>query len=85
MKKVLICMLGIFVCFAVEAQQKSMPDAEDNFLSQMLASSVFSMDKEQKVSDLQWNPHASFKGVYLKHLITGKGKSALFLPIRPIK
>ena len=72
MEKVLICMLGFFVCFAVEAQQKRVSESEDVFLSRMLAGSVFTLDKEQKISDLPWNPHASFKGVYLKHLIIGK-------------
>jgi quercetin dioxygenase-like cupin family protein len=38
----------------------------------MLEGSVFLSDKEQKVSELSWNPHASFKGVSLKHLVTGK-------------
>ena len=72
MKKVLISLLSFFSCFAVMAQQKEMLELEDAFLSSMLTGIVFSSDKEQKISDLPWNPHASFKGVSLKHLIVGK-------------
>ena len=72
MKKVLIGLLGLFMCFVVMSQQKEMSEPEDIFLSKMLSGIVFSKDKEQKISDLPWNPHASFKGVYLKHLIVGK-------------
>jgi mannose-6-phosphate isomerase-like protein (cupin superfamily) len=68
MKKVITSLYGLFFCFAVMAQQQS----DDVFLSKILAGTVFSANNEQKVEDLPWNPHASFKGVYLKHLIIGK-------------
>jgi quercetin dioxygenase-like cupin family protein len=72
MKKVLIGLFGFFLCFTIGAQQKEMSESEDVFLSKMLAGTVYMVDKEQNISDLPWNPHASFKGVYLKHLIVGK-------------
>jgi quercetin dioxygenase-like cupin family protein len=68
MKKVLIVLLSVVFGFAVMAQ----PKAESAFLSKMLEGTVFLSNKEQKISELPWNPHASFKGVFLKHLITGK-------------
>ena len=72
MKTLLIGLFGIFMCFTVVAQQKERSESEDMFLSKMLAGSIFTKNKEQKISDLHWNPHASFKGVYLKHLVVGK-------------
>jgi quercetin dioxygenase-like cupin family protein len=33
---------------------------------------VFGLDKEIDASDLAWNEHPSFKGVYLKHLVKGE-------------
>ena len=66
MKKVWIALFSLVFGFAVMAQEKT------EFVSKMLEGTVFLLDKEQKVSELPWNPHASFKGVSLKHLITGK-------------
>jgi quercetin dioxygenase-like cupin family protein len=39
----------------------------DNFIN----GSVTFIDKSVSVSDLEWNSHPVFKGVYLKHLIRG--------------
>jgi quercetin dioxygenase-like cupin family protein len=72
MKRVLICLSGIFVCFACNVQQKETPVSEDVFLSKISTGTVFSINDEKAVSDLPWNPHATFKGVYLKHVIAGK-------------
>ena len=72
MKKVLICLSGMLFCFACAMQQKEKQKVEDLFLSKVLTGTVFSIDNEKIIDDLPWNPHASFKGVYLKHLITGK-------------
>ena len=72
MKKVLICFSGIFICFACTMRQKETSKSEDLFLSKVLSGTVFSISEEKTVGDLAWNPHASFKGVYLKHLIVGK-------------
>ena len=72
MEKVLICLSGIFPCFACAAQQKMTPETENMFLSKMLTGTVFSTNEAKAVADLPWNAHASFKGVFLKHLIVGK-------------
>jgi len=45
---------------------------ENIFLSNVLTGIVFSTNEEKVVGNLPWNPHASFKGVYLKHLVVGK-------------
>ena len=72
MKKVLVCLSGIFVCFACAAQQKKTPEIENMFLSKILTGTVFSTNEAKAVADLPWNAHASFKGVFLKHLIVSK-------------
>jgi len=72
MKKILICLSGIFACFACAAQQKKTPETENMFLSKMLTGTVFSTNEAKAVADLPWNAHANFKGVFLKHLIVGK-------------
>jgi quercetin dioxygenase-like cupin family protein len=46
--------------------------SENEFLSEILAGKVFFLDGEKSVNEFPWNPHASFKGVYLKHLIIGR-------------
>ena len=35
-------------------------------------------DKELKVKDLEWNPHPSFAGVFLKHLVKGDSSDGKF-------
>ena len=72
MKKVLICLSGILLCFACAAQRKKTPEIENMFLSKILTGTVFSTNEAKAVADLPWNAHASFKGVFLKHLIVGK-------------
>ena len=87
MKKVLIGIIGLVSCFLAMAQQKELSKLDDMILSKFLAGTVFSMNKEQKISDLTWNPHATFKGVSLKHLIVGKDTddklSCLIVKIEP--
>jgi quercetin dioxygenase-like cupin family protein len=36
------------------------------------------IDKELKVKDLEWNPHPSFAGVFLKHLVKGDSSDGKF-------
>jgi quercetin dioxygenase-like cupin family protein len=35
-------------------------------------------EKELKVKDLEWNPHPSFAGVFLKHLVKGDSSDGKF-------
>ena len=35
-------------------------------------------DKEFNVTDLEWNPHPSFTGVFLKHLVKGDSSDGKF-------
>jgi mannose-6-phosphate isomerase-like protein (cupin superfamily) len=72
MKKVFICLSGLFICLAGSMQQKQTPVSNEVYLSKVLTGTVFSTNEEKAISDLPWNPHASFKGVSLKHLIIGK-------------
>ena len=72
MKKVFICLSVILVCLAYSSQPKETSQPTDVFLSKVLTGAFFSINETKVVSDLPWNPHASFKGVYLKHLIVGK-------------
>lgn len=36
------------------------------------------LDKEFSVTDLDWNPHPSFEGVFLKHLVKGASSDGKF-------
>jgi quercetin dioxygenase-like cupin family protein len=72
MKNVLICFSGFLFCFSCGMKQKESSGTENMFLSKVVDGIVFSTDEDRMVADLPWNPHASFKGVYLKHLIAGK-------------
>ena len=72
MKKLLVCISYCLFCFACKIQQKATSEFENIYLSKVLTGIIFSTHEEKAVGDLPWNPHASFKGVYLKHLITGK-------------
>ncbi len=36
------------------------------------------LDQEIDVKNLDWNPHASFQGVYLKHLVKGESSNGKF-------
>jgi len=36
------------------------------------------LDKEFSVTDLDWNPHPSFEGVFLKHLVKGESSDGKF-------
>jgi quercetin dioxygenase-like cupin family protein len=67
MKKWIVILLALTSC---AAQKQSTDDA--CFLDKALAGSVFFTDGQQSVRELSWNPHPSFKGVYLKHLVSGK-------------
>jgi len=71
MKKLIIALLSVISCITGMAQQKETPKSDDKLLSKMLSGTVFATNRQQKIADLPWNPHASFKGVYLKHLVTG--------------
>ena len=70
MKKVFICLSVILVSFAM--QPKEAPKSDDVCLSKVLTGTVYSINQAKVIGDLPWNPHASFKGVSLKHLITSK-------------
>jgi quercetin dioxygenase-like cupin family protein len=80
MKKVVILSLLALLCLAVEAQkQVKAPapvqheaDADSSLVVNFLKGKVFLINGEQNVQDLPWNPHPSFKGVALKHLLLGK-------------
>jgi mannose-6-phosphate isomerase-like protein (cupin superfamily) len=39
---------------------------------------IADLDKEVNASDLEWNKHPSFKGVYLKHLVKGETTNSKF-------
>ena len=66
-RRLFVCMLGLYCCFSGMAQK-----SKNNVPEKILAGKVFLLTGEKSVEQLAWNPHASFKGVYLKHLIVGK-------------
>ncbi|HPZ43388.1 MAG TPA: cupin [Bacillota bacterium] len=49
-----------------------------HFFERIMDGKVVFVDREASVKDLQWNPHAQFKGVFLKHLIKGDSTGGKF-------
>ncbi|MDR1724362.1 MAG: cupin domain-containing protein [Tannerella sp.] len=78
MKKVVILSLLAISCLSVQLQgQVQAPawqeaDSDSSLVVNFLKGNVFLINGEQSVRDLPWNPHPSFKGVALKHLLLGK-------------
>ncbi|MDR2038450.1 MAG: AraC family ligand binding domain-containing protein [Bacteroidales bacterium] len=64
----MVVSLGIFVM----AQGKDAIKDEKTFLEKVLSGKVYFKEKHVEVTALAWNPHPTFKGVYLKNLVTGK-------------
>ena len=54
------------------AETKESLKIENLFLEKILTGNIYFADKQVEISALTWNPHPTFKGVYLKHLILGK-------------
>lgn len=48
------------------------------FSKKVMDGKMVLVDGEANVEDLQWNPHAEFKGVFLKHLIKGDSTRGKF-------
>jgi quercetin dioxygenase-like cupin family protein len=48
-----------------------MAQSKTDFLTKVLSEQVYFADKQIDIDTLAWNPHPTFKGVYLKHLVTG--------------
>lgn len=73
MKKAVLLILMIVSSYCyVMAQSKESTKNETDFLEKVLLGNVYLADKQIDIDTLVWNPHHSFKGVFLKHLITGK-------------
>lgn len=72
MKKAVLLVLMIVSSYCyVMAQSKESTKNETDFLTKVLSEQVYFTDKQISIDTLIWNPHPSFKGVYLKHLIIG--------------
>ena len=59
-------------CCSAMAQNEKVTDGESAYLKNVLSERIFLMDKQIDIDTLKWNPHPTFKGVYLRHLITGE-------------
>lgn len=68
MKKLFIALISVFACCSAIAQSGFDQDNKDK---EFLSGNVYLTDKIESIDSLKWNAHASFKGVYLKHLFTG--------------
>jgi quercetin dioxygenase-like cupin family protein len=83
MKKVVILSFLALSCFIADAQQQiktpvqQKADADSSLVINFLKGKVFLINDEQSVQELPWNPHPSFKGVSLKHLLLGKDSENL--------
>jgi|GEM_PF-199673 len=73
MKRFIIVLLIIASSYcSATAQDKKSVENESAYLKNVLSERIYLMDKHIDIDTLKWNPHPTFKGVYLKHLITGK-------------
>jgi len=73
MKRLTILFLIITASYcSTAAQGNKIAENESDYLKNVLSEKIFLMDKRIDIDTLKWNPHPTFKGVYLKHLITGK-------------
>jgi len=73
MKKLLILVFVFASSYCtVIAQSKESVKNENLFLENILSGNVYFIDKQASIKDLKWNPHPTYKGVYLKHLILGE-------------
>jgi len=68
---ILFLIIASSYCSAI-AQSNKVAESESAYLKNVLSERIFLMDKQIDIDTLKWNPHPTFKGVYLKHLITGK-------------
>ena len=50
----------------------------DNLTTDFATGRIILEEKETGAQSLAWNEHATFRGVYLKHLITGKDTQGRF-------
>ena len=71
MKRFMLLLLAVSV-YPYSSGQERTKDKESLSLSDLLSGSIVLTDKNLSVESLQWNPHASFKGVYLKHFVVGE-------------
>lgn len=49
-----------------------------DYVQHFLKGKVFSLTHGKEIDALTWNPHAKFKGVALKHLVTGEATQGQF-------
>ena len=73
MKKLTILIFALVSLYCtVSAQSSESTKNENFFLEKILSGNVYFADKQDIINNLTWNPHPTYKGVYLKHLILGK-------------
>ena len=73
MKRLTILIFAIVSSYGnVSAQNAESAKNEILFLEKVLSGNVYFADKQEAIDNLVWNPHPTYKGVYLKHLILGK-------------
>jgi len=69
MKKLVILFLAITSSYCFVSAQSEIN--ENLFLEKVLSGNIYFADKQVVINNLIWNPHPTYKGVYLKHLIAG--------------
>lgn len=72
MKRLIILSFIAASTYSVMAQSKDTLENEHSFLSKVLSEKVCFADRQIETDSLEWHPHPTFKGVYLKHLVLGK-------------
>jgi quercetin dioxygenase-like cupin family protein len=51
---------------------------EEAVVNKILKGTVYALKKDTAIEELPWNPHPSFKGVALMHLVTGQDTNGQF-------
>lgn len=77
MKKVVFLAFMILSSYGIViAQSKESVKSEKDFFKHVLAGKIYFLEKEVDIDTLTWNPHPTFKGVYLKNLVTEKDSNS---------
>lgn len=70
MEKLILLVISISI-YGVTAAQSNDNEQENILINKFLSGCVFLNEHQKPVAEIPWSPHPTFKGVYLKHLITG--------------
>jgi quercetin dioxygenase-like cupin family protein len=68
---VICCMIGLCPVLTAQNAKNGKASGRGAFLTVVENGAVFYVDREEIISGKGWNAHASYRGIYLKHLVPG--------------